>query len=606
MAGHAHAITNGPVDMKALTDTKAMVTVASNAMAVAASGDTRRIGNWWYAFVHVHGWRYLAFVATAQWAPKGFLMGGGTGGPFNSGLLYFLRSRGVTTVQLSVYMTIVMAPWALKPLLSLIGPRLPVSWKIVPMTLCSIVALIAMTSGFKTISTQTFLGLAFLVSLQVAWVDMLTGGMTAARLRGVPPASKQATSLLSYTWLGNTALTLCGIGLLGPVIDYAGDQWLFALGPPILVPLLLSAALGWWLPPDERRSVDTGATVIDAALFRACIGVGVMALVSAVLMISISADGNGLWLQFIAVIVFSIAALTLTWAALPLTAFLPLAFGFLYNSTWPDINGAVFYFYTDTADVCPVCPHFSATFYQTTLGVIDGIFGMLGVLVFENYFQRWRYRHALRCIMIASTCASLIDVVQFQRWISPNPVPDEWLAAGKGAFQNTMAMLAFMPIWMAMSKNARPGQETQTIALASGMADLGLMVGDVLGGVVLRLSGLQQVDSTGRDDFTNLSAVVVFSLLPSVFLIGTISFFFGDTRMSEDSPPVVMDRLEMTPIHPSIPEYHDEEDDDGDSFSTALMVAHGGPPREEASTNGSSLLPRAHDIAALSDVSSLK
>ena len=71
----------------------------------------------------------------------------------------------------------------------------------------------------------------------------------------------------------------------------------------------------------------------------------------------------------------------------------------------------------------------------------------------------------------------------------------------------------------------------------------------------------------------------------------------------------MVDRLEMTPLRPTpaIPEYHDDDDDDdGDSFSTAVMVANGGPPPGEASTNGSSLLPRAHDIAALSDVSSLK
>merc|ERR1719321_450192 len=56
-----------------------------------------------------------------------------------------------------------------------------------------------------------------------------------------------------------------------------------------------------------------------------------------------------------------------------------------------NMEGAMFYFFTDGPKQYPEGPHFSIMFYTTGLGVILGFFNLIGIWTYNNFGRNWRY-----------------------------------------------------------------------------------------------------------------------------------------------------------------------------------------------------------------------
>ena len=109
---------------------------------------------------------------------------------------------------------------------------------------------------------------------------------------------------------------------------------------------------------------------------------------------------------------------TAAMALLPASIWKPMLFMFLSNAMGFSTAGFVDNFYLDSATpeesartgypVCEDCPHFSATFYYTVIGVLDQIMMVVGSWVFRTYMRDWTYRTALSVsglLMFGTRCA---------------------------------------------------------------------------------------------------------------------------------------------------------------------------------------------------------
>lgn len=207
---------------------------------------------------------------------------------------------------------------------------------------------------------------------------------------------------------------------------------------------------------------------------------------------------------------------------LPTTVSRALLFFLLSGALNLYASGPVFYFYTDGPDACPSCPHFSATFYTTVVGIADAVFSLIGVYLFNRYMSNWSFRSALVVTELVSAASSIFDIIQFNRWISPDPIPDEVFMLGKAAVQNSLAMLHFLPGSLLLSRLCPRGAETVAFSLLAGFSNFGTQLASYAGAALIEAAfpTLAAVDGTPLDDFRDLWKVAL--IATAIPLLGLV------------------------------------------------------------------------------------
>merc|ERR1719263_1013088 len=82
------------------------------------------------------------------------------------------------------------------------------------------------------------------------------------------------------------------------------------------------------------------------------------------------------------------------------------AFFLVQTSLGISIQGATFYFYTDTSDQYPDGPHFSIQFFTTVLGLVSSCFSLVGLMIYNKYMHDWNYRTLL---MVSNLLISVLS-----------------------------------------------------------------------------------------------------------------------------------------------------------------------------------------------------
>merc|ERR1740117_2176427 len=86
----------------------------------------------------------------------------------------------------------------------------------------------------------------------------------------------------------------------------------------------------------------------------------------------------------------------------------PIVFYFLLGLSSFNIDGALFYFYTDTPEQYPEGPHFSAWFYTSALGATIFVGIMVGFISGAEMFKFWSYRSILKVTIMLRAMTQLM------------------------------------------------------------------------------------------------------------------------------------------------------------------------------------------------------
>merc|ERR1719316_1717702 len=125
--------------------------------------------------------------------------------------------------------------------------------------------------------------------------------------------------------------------------------------------------------------------------------------------------------------------LSLAFATLVLSGFMifirpeimgPIVFYFLLGLFSFNIDGALFYFYTDTPEQYPEGPHFTAWFYTSALGATIFLGIMVGFISGSELFKSWSYRGILKLTVVLRALTQMAFVPMLLRWNVKVGIPD--------------------------------------------------------------------------------------------------------------------------------------------------------------------------------------
>lgn len=210
------------------------------------------------------------------------------------------------------------------------------------------------------------------------------------------------------------------------------------------------------------------------------------------------------------------------------------AFLFLSSALSFDIGGAAFYFYTDTPAQYPDGPHFKPFFYVTILGAVGAICSLVGIYCYNRFTYNWTYRNLMIMTNVVGSAFSMLDVIMFARWNLKWGIPDHFMVIGYVIFGDIFYYWMWMPTVVILSHFCPKGMEATTYALLAGSSNLGSVIADNFGALLLQVLNCEPSGSVGESaQFDNLwVAAVISTFVPLVEILALI-WLLPDARQNE-------------------------------------------------------------------------
>jgi len=200
------------------------------------------------------------------------------------------------------------------------------------------------------------------------------------------------------------------------------------------------------------------------------------------------------------------------------------AFSLIQTSLGISMNGAAFYFYTDTAEQYPEGPHFTPFFFNFVMGSGGACMSVVGVMLYNRYLSHWSYRSLLIMVNIASAFLALLDIVMFTRYNLHIGIPDHLFIMGNGGLETMIWQWQWMPQVVILSYMCPQGMEATVYALLAGCHNLGQTIAANFGALVLHLAECSpKGEANEGHQFENLW---VAALISTILPLAVVLFFY--------------------------------------------------------------------------------
>eukprot|EP00392_Amoebophrya_sp_AT5.2_P005391 g5400.t1 len=276
-----------------------------------------------------------------------------------------------------------------------------------------------------------------------------------------------------------------------------------------------------------RTSTPVPSELVFLSFF---VGGCALALVGAGLMESVSTAGNLL----IAVSISAVALLCFQGFCSPAIANMNF-FTFLQTSMSMSIEGATFYFFTDTGREYPEGPHFSIWFYTTGIGIVASIFNLVGMVIYNQELKTWRYHKLFMVANVVQCVFSLLGILVFTR-VSKNVlgIPDHVFILGGSVILSIVHQWMWLPGVVLLSQLCPKGVEATMYALLAGCHNIGNSVGQIFGAWVLERLDVQP-DGTKKDaeQFDSLWIAAAIGTILPMFTLILLPYFIPDATQQE-------------------------------------------------------------------------
>lgn len=480
-----------------------------------------------------YSWRLLVMVVLTSHCLKGMVAGGGDEGLVGKPMEFLFGQLGVPAAQMQMLKAVAIAPWALKPVVALLSDAVPLfGYHKVPYviitTLLSFASTLALGLSLAT-SVPLVVGCLFLIFLQISSVDLL---LQAKQSEEVKQKSKNGPEFFQFTWLGINAAQVGSVFILGPLIHHTGPRMSYLIAAPFIA-LVIWPALGNFLN-EKRLPVEERG--LNLAMIRKH-----PVLVSLTLMIGV----------IIATLIFGtfilpqrhLTHLVVAIAGIVIASFLffirheitgPIVFYFILQMLSFNVDGALFYFYTDTPEQYPAGPHFTAYFYTTGLGIATFIGFFFGFASGGELFKDWSYRGILKLTILLRVMTQLAFVPALLRWTSAWGMPETlWISS-------VMLLDSIAIAWMwvpkqVMSAHLTPqGVEATMLGLTAGTFNLAMILSSYCGGALLNWYGVLPSGNIGESRmFDNAWKVKVIAALAPCATLFVLPAFIPSRMQTE-------------------------------------------------------------------------
>ncbi|CAD7925222.1 unnamed protein product [Amoebophrya sp. A120] len=210
-------------------------------------------------------------------------------------------------------------------------------------------------------------------------------------------------------------------------------------------------------------------------------------------------------------------------------------FTFLQTAMSMSIEGATFYFFTDSEEEYPDGPHFSIWFYTTGIGIVASVFNLVGMLIYNQRLKTWRYHKLFMVANVAQCVFALLGILVFTR-VSKHVlgIPDHLFILGGSVILSIVHQWMWLPGVVLLSQLCPKGCEATMYALLAGCHNIGNGVGQIFGAYVLEALHVQP-DGSKKDagEFGNLWLASVIGTVLPMFSLVMLPYFIPNATQQE-------------------------------------------------------------------------
>mmetsp|Transcript_29875 Transcript_29875/g.76735 ORF Transcript_29875/g.76735 Transcript_29875/m.76735 type:complete len:564 (+) Transcript_29875:115-1806(+) len=462
------------------------------------------------------GYRLLTLLVVAQWIVKGLVYG-----YVAASMEWVFRDLGVPGPQLQIYKSVAMMPWSMKPIFGIASDCYPIfGYKRGPYI--AIASAVGVSGhymlGFQPLDLTGVVICLLFCEVQIAMVDLLTEARYAEAMRGKPD---RGPDLVSFVWGGIMLGNLLALLTVSYIIENYGARTVFvvALVPAslIFIPTILNYIGDKPVPPEEaaQRRAFLWNEQPELLTLVAIMTVGT------IFMIVVGLTSGNVWINLAValtvgfLVIFAIAMLTRPEIGATNSFFCIQAMMAI------SIEGATFYFFTDTREQYPEGPHFSIWFYTSVTGIVASIFGLIGMALYTQYGKNLRYRPLIVITNLIWCVLNLVCILVYTRDNVRLGIPDELFIMSSTVLHAVVHQWMYLPGIVLLSQQCPKGLEALMYALIASSHNLGHSVSNYIGAALLVYLGVTPDGSRNESaKFKNLwIAALVQALLPAVTLI---------------------------------------------------------------------------------------
>ncbi|ESL10735.1 folate/pteridine transporter [Trypanosoma rangeli SC58] len=235
---------------------------------------------------------------------------------------------------------------------------------------------------------------------------------------------------------------------------------------------------------------------------------------------------GGTWKLLGACVAVSVFLCGFGFFALPVVIAKANLYWFICMAAYIQLPGAMDSFYMAKPDCLLDGPHFSYVFYNTIGSVVGNIGGIIGVALFRYVFSKRSYRVTFIITTLVMIASSIFDLIIVKRWNRPRISDHVMFVFGDQVVYNVCYMLNFMPGVILISRLCPRGTESMAYALLAGFSNVGQVVSNTIGSLLMELKWPVQTDSMSGCDFTNVPYLLIVGRIlcplvniPMVFLL---------------------------------------------------------------------------------------
>jgi len=360
----------------------------------------------------------------------------------------------------------------------------------------------------------------FFCNLQLSTCDILTEAKYSEKIRTSPA---HGPSILTYVWFGMQVGGLAGIVLSGFVIERGEAHVTYLISVPLALAVAAPVLLGY-VEEEKQTEQDTAARRAKFAeqkeacflcvliFFLIICLTGTLMLTHNVLLNALVAIASGV----VMIIAFAVVLSPVIARA--------NTFSILQSSLSWSTAGAGFYFYTDTEEQYPEGPHFSEFFYTSVIGTVGACLSLAGIMTYQRYLSKWKYRELIVMTNLVTAFFSLCDLMMYTRLNVKLGIPDHMFVLSSTVLGSVVNQWMWMPQVVIMAYLCPRGMEATMYALLAGCHNLGNTIGSACGALMLQYLGCRPDGSPGESaQFQNLwVAGLVATLLPTITTVLTV------------------------------------------------------------------------------------
>ncbi|XP_051129992.1 folate-biopterin transporter 1, chloroplastic-like [Andrographis paniculata] len=378
-------------------------------------------------------------------------------------------------------------PWLVKPLYGFISDSIPLfgyrrrSYLVISGLLGTLSWSLMATSVDNKygVALCTLLG-----SLSVAFSDVVVDSMVVERARG--ESQSMSGSLQSLCWGSSAFGGIVSSYFSGSFVGAYGVRFVFGLTATL--PLITSAVAVLVkeqpiLAPEKHHNlISTSSGIVD----------------------SMKHNIVDLWS-----------------AVKQPNVFLPTLFIFLWQAT-PQSDSAMFYFATNKLGFTPE--------FLGRVKLVTSVASLLGVGAYNSFLKNVPLRKIFLSTTIIGSALGMTQVLLVTGLNRKLGISDEWFAMGDSLIITVLSQVSFMPVLVLAARICPEGMEATLFATLMSISNGGGVLGGLIG------AGLTQLFGVTKDEFDNLSSLIIFCNLSSLLplpLLGLLPQRISDADLKE-------------------------------------------------------------------------